>query len=77
MVKDSGGKLAIRQTQNADCPITEGEHPIVVADVWEHAYYIDYRNARPKYLEALWNGINWGFASACWDDEGTVGSMLG
>jgi Fe-Mn family superoxide dismutase len=61
LVKDGGGKLAIESTANAGCPIKDGHTPLLTCDVWEHAYYIDYRNARPKYVEAFWNLVNWDF----------------
>lgn len=57
------GRLLIETTANAGCPLTEDIKPILTCDVWEHAYYIDYRNARPKYIEAWWNLINWDFAN--------------
>ena len=57
------GTLIVEQTSNADNPIRHGRTPLLTCDVWEHAYYIDYRNARPKYLEAWWNLINWNFVS--------------
>jgi Fe-Mn family superoxide dismutase len=60
-VVKEGDKLAIVQTKDADNPMTQGKKPILTCDVWEHAYYIDYRNARPKYIEAFWNVINWEF----------------
>jgi Fe-Mn family superoxide dismutase len=61
LVKDSSGKLSVESTANADCPLREGRTPLLTCDVWEHAYYIDYRNARPKYIEAFWNLVNWDF----------------
>ena len=57
------GKLAIVNTSNAGNPLTDGATPLLTCDVWEHAYYIDYRNARPKYLEAFWQMVNWEFAA--------------
>jgi superoxide dismutase, Fe-Mn family len=63
LVQNKDGSLAIKQTSNAGCPLTDGETPILTCDVWEHAYYIDYRNARPNYVQAFWNLVNWDFAS--------------
>ncbi len=63
LVKNSDGSLSIEQTTNAGCPLTEGQTPILTCDVWEHAYYIDYRNARPDYISAFWNLVNWDFAN--------------
>lgn len=61
---DAAGKLSLVSTSNAAVPFTgNGPAPILVADVWEHAYYIDYRNLRAKYLETFWNHINWNFVS--------------
>ncbi len=63
LVKNDRGELEIKQTQNAATPITEaGYTPLFTCDVWEHAYYIDTRNARPKYLENFWAVMNWSFA---------------
>lgn len=60
-----GGKLKITQTGNADLPLKHGQTALLTIDVWEHAYYIDYRNARPKYVEAVIEHLlNWDFAAA-------------
>jgi Fe-Mn family superoxide dismutase len=63
LVKKSDGKLGLVQTSNADTPLTGKEKALLTCDVWEHAYYIDYRNARPKYLEAFWQLVNWEFVA--------------
>ena len=55
------GKLSIEKTANAGNPMTNGQKPLMTCDVWEHAYYIDFRNARPKYIEAFWEMVNWDF----------------
>jgi Fe-Mn family superoxide dismutase len=67
LVKNGDGSVEIVNTSNAANPMTNGKTPLLTVDVWEHAYYIDYRNARPKYLEEIWNIINWDFAGANYD----------
>ena len=65
LVKDSDGSLAIVNTSNAGTPVAEGKTPVLTLDDWEHAYYIDYRNARPKFIEAFFAKlVNWKFAEA-------------
>ena len=64
LIIGTDGKLAIENTSNADTPVqTEGKHPLLTCDVWEHAYYIDRRNARPQYVENFWHLVNWDFVS--------------
>ncbi|MEG1465914.1 MAG: superoxide dismutase [Fe] [Hafnia sp.] len=63
LVKNADGSLAIVNTSNAATPLTNGDKPLLTVDVWEHAYYIDYRNARPKYLENFWALVNWEFVA--------------
>jgi len=59
LVKHANGDLDVVNTSNADNPLSDGDTPLLAIDVWEHAYYIDYRNARPAYLGAIWDIINW------------------
>jgi len=61
LVKNADGTLAIVSTSNAGNPLTSGQTPLLTCDVWEHAYYIDYRNARPSFLEHFWALVNWEF----------------
>ena len=62
LVLNGEGKLAITSTHDAANPIQDGLTPLLTCDVWEHAYYVDYRNARPKYLDSWWKLVNWKFA---------------
>ncbi len=63
LVKKGDGSIDIVNTSNAATPLTGTDTPLMTCDVWEHAYYIDYRNARPKYVESFWNLVNWDFVS--------------
>lgn len=61
LVKTPEGKLELKSTSNAGTPMTDNKKALLTCDVWEHAYYIDYRNLRPKYVEEFWNIVNWDF----------------
>ena len=63
LVQDEAGRLSIEATSNADTPIARNTRPLLTCDVWEHAYYIDYRNARPDFLKAYWKIANWEFVN--------------
>jgi superoxide dismutase, Fe-Mn family len=64
LVQNADGQLEIMSTANADNPLTQGYHPLLTCDVWEHAYYVDTRNNRGKYIENFWNLVNWDFVAA-------------
>jgi Fe-Mn family superoxide dismutase len=66
LATDAAGKLEILPLGNADTPLKHAKEPLLTIDVWEHAYYIDYRNERVKYVEAFWKAANWDFAGKCY-----------
>ncbi len=65
LIKNEAGTLELMSTPNAGTPMTSGKTALLTCDVWEHAYYIDYRNARAQYVEAFWKLVNWDFVNAC------------
>lgn len=69
LVVDANNKLSIAKSANAETPITSDLTPLLCIDVWEHAYYIDYRNLRAEYLDKIWSVIDWTKISARWDES--------
>jgi len=65
LVRTVDGDIAIENTSNAGNPISNQYVPLLTCDLWEHAYYVDYRNLRPKYLDAFWSLVNWDFVNKC------------
>lgn len=61
---EKGGDLEIMNTDDADTPLAHGIKALMTIDVWEHAYYVDYRNARPSYIDAFWSLVNWDFVNS-------------
>ena len=70
LAADKQGKLEIMPLGNADTPLRHDREPVLTLDVWEHAYYIDYRNERPRFIDSFWSKVNWAFAAKCLAEPG-------
>jgi Fe-Mn family superoxide dismutase len=70
LAADKQGKLEIMPLGNADTPLRHDREPVLTLDVWEHAYYIDYRNERPRFIDGFWSKVNWAFAAKCLAEPG-------
>src|SRR5262245_18785667 len=76
LARRKDGSLEIIATANADGPLRSGVRPLLACDVWEHAYYIDYRNARADYVKAFWSLVNWEFVARNWAEAPRVAAVL-
>ena len=72
LVRGPSDKLSFVNTSNADIPMGENVVPLMVCDIWEHAYYIDYRNVRVNYLESFWNHVDWAFVEKNFKEKSTI-----
>jgi Fe-Mn family superoxide dismutase len=64
LTRDASGGLKIETLANAETPVMRNDRAVLTCDLWEHAYYIDYRNARPEFMKAFWNLVNWEYVAA-------------
>ena len=69
LVRDPEGAVAVETTRDAGCPLTRGDKPLLACDLWEHAYYIDYRNKRADYLESFWKLVDWRHAEKLFEGQ--------
>lgn len=75
LVLNQEGNIEIENTGNADTPLRCGQVPLLTCDVWEHAYYLDYKNARPDYLQAFWKLVNWDFVNEQYTSAAGTGAL--
>ena len=75
LVLNQEGKIEIENTENAGTPLRRGQVPLLTCDVWEHAYYLDYKNARPDYLQAFWKLVNWDFVNEQYTNASGTGAL--